>query len=868
MKIFTLLFIFAVIISVFSSSISAKQPKEKEEDIATKIGRTFYFESHGRDDRREWRAAFLKGLRVVKIDFNFQPNATRCLSQIRVNQQNATSPSAFPNGCFVLSHYYDPAVLDYSVPSDILGFMADAQNIHDIFSAERTQQSGPVIVQMCLKNKPGNCCPIQSGSDCDKWLKLYDDFYTQAGLAIRPLLEEGRVKFVFDSIGESGDACYMYPTPRYGDWNSTWTGDLSYASDNSGPHMTQQMPNMEWSSTKAWDSIYNLNLSSVSAPHWGKFWSESTEYPIVAWEPSNEEMIKMYHEWFLNHLVYRPSGVLIAFNPDPMLFHVITSERTKRFSHQAVGSSEMADGAPALAAPVQSYDFISNNNNQNITSSLASSPLLLRCGTKSKNSGVECLFYQRGDHSQFIPINSTIHTLPSVISTRLTLPLRHIIVIGQSKNPYPTYMVVIIDNNSTIHTLSMSTPDVTGSNQQFPSQPPKWDSFHGCPPQNLFVLTEQQPTSKILSTGFNHHFDDNTNSLILSSTGIVENSQQQHNVRQVVVSSLRSVNGAINNMTHPCIQFEQQIPGPQVVVNDVCLNNTNTQLCSSSSSSSFSLRILNKIFFHHQHQQQEATTKTTSSLVPTSVASISIATTFFGGVSNYEIKTIICYSLDRNVFCTTQTFSSGGSPSAPYSLAGSVPQIFGTPILAATGENPSVNFAMVGNNNNNNNVSPLSFLITFGNSFCQNTQLIDDNTGIFFSHHICDMRDDAGKTDLTTHTDLQGYFFATNTSFLENEINKGNQHLRGFASVCNSDLFHGTFDSGSDAGTPLLYPAIADVYDDDLASDGKSFVAVVPLKSLFLITPSFCGSSNPGFGKLRLDAFPLPGMIFNHSASP
>ncbi len=124
---------------------------------------------------------------------------------------------------------------------------------------------------------------------------------------------------------------------------------------------------------------------------------------------------------------------------------------------------------------------------------------------------------------------------------------------------------------------------------------------------------------------------------------------------------------------------------------------------------------------------------------------------------------------------------------------------------------------------------------------------------------------DATATDLTKDTDLQGYLFAKNISFLENEILKGNQHLHGFATVCNSELFHGTFDSGSDAGTPLLYRANPSTYDDDMAAE-DSFVAVVPLKSLFLITPSFCGSSNPGFGKLRLDAFPLPGMIFNYSA--
>jgi len=923
---FLLLLLLSVILvtsllSVEVISANNNLVREDTTTTATKIGRTFYFESHGRDDRREWRAAFLKGLRVAKIDFNFQNNSTHCAQQIRINPNKTLTPANFPNGCFVLSHYYDPTTLDYSLPSDLLDFIADPLSQQDIFSAERKEQSGPVIIQMCLKNKPGSCCPIQDGSDCDKWLQLYDAFYAEANAKIPQTLQENRVKFVFDSVGGESDVCFLPPTARFGNWNSTWTGDLSYAQDNIGPHAIQQMPNMEWSSTKSWNSIYNLNISSPSSsPHWGKFYDESTEYPIVAWEPSNEETIKLWHEWVLSHEIYRPSGVLVAFNPDPMLFHVMTSERTKRFSHEAVGSTEM--NGP-VAAPVESISQIlaqNNNNNNNISQRLTDSPLLLRCGSKSSLLGknvIECILYQRDSHSQFIPLQNTLHQLDSTIASKFSLPLRHMIVIGStpltqqqqqqqqqfssssSTTTTAVYAVMIFDNNGQLHTLKMETPGVSSSSP-IPSQQPKWGSFGGCPPipfLNLVFSSSTSSTTKNLnnfqSSGFNHFFDDENNNIIFSAAAIVSSagssSSSSSPVYSISVASLSApfpIN-QIGSSSSPCLgTLSPVISSPTTVVQNICYNNTDVGVCAttmsknlhknhdhhfivqnhkketkniepqhlfssrSSSSSSSSSSNKNDV----EKQQNETTTMMTS--FPSS--SISIATTLVP--SNNTLKSIVCYSLDRRVFCSTQLFdlNNGG-------LISTNPAVNAPPVVTSTGTTPSVSFALSSSSTSSNN-NNLPFLIRFGNSFCQNTMLIDDNTGKYFGDHICDMRDKV-FTDLTSHTDLQGYLFAQDVSFLDSAISQGNQHLHGFASVCDSNLMHGTFDSGSDGGVPILYRANPQLFDDDMAAVG-SFVAVVPLRSLFLVTPSFCGSSNPGFGKLRLDAFPLPGMIFNYSASP
>jgi hypothetical protein len=121
----------ALLCVVLVGFVSAHSKISKE--LATKIGRTFYFENHGRDDVRELRATFLKGVRVIKVDFNFRENASECVQQKYVNPNGTLTPSDFPNGCFVLTHYYDPVVPDYSTPYQLLDMIAMPQ-IKLIFS--------------------------------------------------------------------------------------------------------------------------------------------------------------------------------------------------------------------------------------------------------------------------------------------------------------------------------------------------------------------------------------------------------------------------------------------------------------------------------------------------------------------------------------------------------------------------------------------------------------------------------------------------------------------------------------------------------------------------------------------------------------
>ena len=225
---------------------------------------------------------------------------------------------------------------------------------------------------------------------------------------------------------------------------------------------------------------------------------------------------------------------------------------------------------------------------------------------------------------------------------------------------------------------------------------------------------------------------------------------------------------------------------------------------------------------------------------------------------------VACFSVNLGVYCSVAHFTGRA-------LTSLVPAASAAPVKLGTGRNPTAAFPLVTNVNCNSSgggggaqeEQQTPFMVRYGSSFCFNTQLIDDNTGIFFGEHACDLRDWPAVQAVASP--MQGYVFARDLRTLVARIGEGNRHLHGFASTCDAELFHGVFDSGNDAGVPLLLPA-SPVYDADVAAG--DFVAVVPLTSLLIGTISSCGSSAPGGAMIRLEAFPLPGMRCNYSAKP
>eukprot|EP00760_Papus_ankaliazontas_P009937 PhM_4_TR14161/c1_g1_i12/m.99616 len=106
---------------------------------------TVLWESHGRDDMREWRSTMLKGTTYLKVDFNFQDAAT-C-----AKQQRARLHPPSPNGCFLMEHNVYDSTPSYNTSWDVIDFLRDDKNL-DVLNG-----TSHVVLQLCLKNKPDLC---------------------------------------------------------------------------------------------------------------------------------------------------------------------------------------------------------------------------------------------------------------------------------------------------------------------------------------------------------------------------------------------------------------------------------------------------------------------------------------------------------------------------------------------------------------------------------------------------------------------------------------------------------------------------------------------------------------------------------------
>ena len=369
-----------------------------------------YFESHGRDDLRELRSTILKGARYIKIDLNFQEEASQCRAQSRLPS------SSFPFGCLVLTHYYTNKTSDFNTTEDlVLGFLnstenqnllklkynllegssgmgddavlsqgtksSDGKSPHQLgnshdgpFQSPQLDEVGPIVFQLCFKNRPS----LTSGTPgCDgfptppnppyslatKWLHLLDEFYHLATTVIDERQLRDYVTFVWDALTPADHNCIS--ADRWPRWPSTFTGDHgdATAKDNTGFHAKFQMVNMDFTSNHAW-----LALGQHDYYKFADTPNRSFPYAFVAWEPSEEYQLNDFlSQYYLGSgMPWRHvAGMTFAYNGDPAMFHVYVSNMTGRFAKTAL---------PMLPPPIGSLEGLGAQFERPSTPKLPESP--------------------------------------------------------------------------------------------------------------------------------------------------------------------------------------------------------------------------------------------------------------------------------------------------------------------------------------------------------------------------------------------------------------------------------------------------------------------------------------------------------------
>lgn len=347
---------------------------------ASDIGRTVYFESHGRDDLREWPAALRKGVQYIKIDFNFQTDPYTCAVQRRLPYPS--NASAYAGGCFLLCHYYKNATRDFNTTSDVLDAIASPTLREYFSSTDRV-----VTIQMCQKNAPANMC---TSSDGAKWIALYDAFYhaAQARIAAHGLT----VRFVFDSL----DSPCLFD--RWTAWPYTFTGNFAHAHDNNATNGDDryQMVNMAYDSTKAWDKL--------GAHGFYKFVNSS--FAFVAWEPSDQYQIQEFLRRYEGYGVYHTPGMLMAYNGDPAMFHVFTANITGRYSNNVLKAlpANKDRGAAPLAARVGDKLLLACTQGK-------------ACDSSTHTSQLSCVMSERGANGRMTTVDQRPLTLDVACDT-------------------------------------------------------------------------------------------------------------------------------------------------------------------------------------------------------------------------------------------------------------------------------------------------------------------------------------------------------------------------------------------------------------------------------------------------------------------
>jgi hypothetical protein len=363
---------------------------------ATELARrSLYFESHGRDDLREFRAVLLKGARYVKIDIHWLNSTAECALQRRV------SPPFPAGGCLVLMHSDKPVTREWNSTDDLVAEIAAPRN-RDLLARPGfggNGHSAPLVIQLCLKLHLG-CSPAARG-----YVALMDRFLQRALAAVAA--HHLQVSFVLDSVDPT-EACLMNRWPV----NFTFTGKFwgTAANDSRADGNDEyQMVNMAWDASASWERL--------AAHRYYKF--NASRYAFVAWEPVQQYAVRAFQDWFVAQGRPHAAGMLLAYNGDPSMYHVYSAPAARRFSQQPFGQPRVAGARVAYAADVG---------------------VLVSCGAPvGAAASVVCTWSRRQNNGVF-DIGDTLNVRAS--------ELLAIAAVGAGNN---TVAVVAVDAAATVH---------------------------------------------------------------------------------------------------------------------------------------------------------------------------------------------------------------------------------------------------------------------------------------------------------------------------------------------------------------------------------------------------------------------------------
>ncbi|CEM31482.1 unnamed protein product [Vitrella brassicaformis CCMP3155] len=287
-----------------------------------------WWEAHGRNDLREWKAGLLKGNDYVKIDLYFSRDDSFCGSQSRVRTRG-------PHGaCMVLEHTPVKQVTDYNTTDDLVDLL-QSEEYRNLLTAPTKR-----CIQLCLKQKPADIgeCTLAAAD----WIALLDDLYARANEVIHA--NGLNVELFLDSIDGAIKTC-PHIVKKWPSWRTTWNGDPQQAMDNDAAqgHDRVQILNRE-NDKRVWESLADRSFDKFV----------HSNYSFILYEPSDEtamkEAIQPYVHWVDSHPDIPVPPMRIAYNGDPAMYHTYMSKYLHKGIHKTIGPEDRSNAA-LVSAP-------------------------------------------------------------------------------------------------------------------------------------------------------------------------------------------------------------------------------------------------------------------------------------------------------------------------------------------------------------------------------------------------------------------------------------------------------------------------------------------------------------------------------------
>lgn len=772
------------------TTLRTKPSKGKNEAKHLPVAPTFndmiYFETHGRDDIRQWDSQFLKGTHTMKVDFNFQIG-TACQGQI-----NLPPGYNYSRGCLLLAHWFGGNAIHnhYNTSYDIISYFANpsTQSLLSRIAAEEMVVSNaptrsPVIIQICLKNPPPYSCDgpnINSNSSVEALLfvNLLEEFH----MLLQPILRNnynqttplyinnsfhnppldrvglGNLIFVIDSFSYLNRECLAH---RFWPWASTYVGGDQPALSNDDGYDLFQMVNLldldlrwNWLGVGNASAPVGANILGAATPSderdqfffpffkWDPTFTNATSdylrqtYPMIAYEPSDESEILWWYETYAHYGYTHPGGVFIAYNPDPSNFHTYTAAATGRYSHFPFGSNNSL-------TPVTSYMelFIPSAENLKIFD-----PAELHALHKSEAD------------NQTLSGYLFTATLLIADPTALEFTLHQ-------RMPRETFQML------TTVTLSGVGAQLLGG---------RLSSVQFLPSEAHSITTSSIVTGEIIVTG---------STAILLQFEVSLNFQgqtQSFESLSVKLNRTITVTGNFGPRTQMSFAWLSVPLQPSADGSSSFASYYPAVATYCADSKEITLSALDPTTYQIINDVQEWNLIGQPSIVAKAVAPFgggwSFALGFFQNETVKEVRMVLSWSLDRNVYTVVGVRDIHASEAL---------MMYTSPAHLGIGAAPSHSFdvfsSLASSPNYQQRNTGTHILITYGESFCYNTENVDDDSLEFFGMMICDVQD--WPYFELSQCPVQNYVFGRFEDYMAEVVVYGGS-LKNHARQHQEELFH------------------------------------------------------------------------------